>query len=105
MRTGGTDAWTDLRAYGSGGQQRTAAVALRMLEAESRRQTTGRDAVFLLDDVFAELDPGRARRILDWIEEQAGGQVILTAPKVADVEVRGAVLPRWGIRDGVVAPL
>jgi DNA replication and repair protein RecF len=99
------DAWTDLRVYGSGGQQRTAAVALRMLEAESRRETTGRDPVFLLDDVFAELDPGRSRRILDWIEQQVGGQVILTVPKAADVEVRGAVLPRWGIRDGVVSPL
>ena len=104
-RTEGSDAWTDLRAYGSGGQQRTAAVALRMLEAESRRETTGREPVILLDDVFAELDPGRSRRILDWIEEHAEGQVILTAPKATDVEVRGAVLPRWGIRAGVLSPL
>ncbi|HEX6071136.1 MAG TPA: DNA replication and repair protein RecF [Longimicrobiaceae bacterium] len=104
-RVRGAEGWTDLRAYGSGGQQRTAAVALRMLEAESRRLTTGWQPVILLDDVFAELDPGRSRRILDWIEEQAVGQVILTAPKAADVEVRGAVLPRWTIRDGVVGPL
>jgi DNA replication and repair protein RecF len=104
-RARGAEGWTDLRAYGSGGQQRTAAVALRMLEAESRRLTTGWQPVILLDDVFAELDPGRSRRILDWIEEQAVGQVILTAPKAADVEVRGAVLPRWTIRDGEVVPL
>lgn len=105
VRTEGSDAWTDLRAYGSGGQQRTAAVALRMLEAESRRERTGREPVILLDDVFAELDPGRSRRILDWIEERSEGQVILTAPKATDVEVRGAVLPRWGIRSGVLSPL
>jgi DNA replication and repair protein RecF len=105
VRAEGHEGWTDLRAYGSGGQQRTAAVALRMLEAESRRETTGRDPLILLDDVFAELDPGRSRRILDWIEEQVEGQVILTAPKAADVEVRGAVLPRWSIRDGVLSPL
>lgn len=105
VRSEGSDGWTDLRAYGSGGQQRTAAVALRMLEAESRRQTTGREPVILLDDVFAELDPGRSRRILDWIEERVEGQVILTAPKATDVEVRGAVLPRWGLRGGVLAPL
>ena len=104
-REAGAEGGTDLRSYGSGGQQRTAAVALRMLEAESRRISTGWDPLILLDDVFAELDPGRSRRILDWIEEQAGGQVILTVPKAADVEVRGAVLPRWTIRDGVVAPL
>jgi len=95
----------DLRAYGSGGQQRTAAVALRMLEAESRRLTTGWPPLILLDDVFAELDAGRSRRILDWVEEQASGQVILTAPKATDVEVRGAALPRWTIRAGIVQPL
>jgi DNA replication and repair protein RecF len=101
---GDTRAWVDLRAYGSGGQQRTAAVALRMIEAESLRETAGREPVILLDDVFAELDPGRSRRILRWIEQEEGGQVILTAPKPADVEVRGGALPRWSIRDGVVQP-
>src|SRR5690606_27996004 len=30
VRAEGSDGWTDLRAYGSGGQQRTAAIALRM---------------------------------------------------------------------------
>src|SRR5690606_22524239 len=105
VRATGADGWTDLRAYGSGGQQRTAAVALRMLEAESRRETTGREPVILLDDVFADLAPGRSRGILDWIEEREEGQVILTAPQATDVEVRGAVLPRWTIRDGVLSPL
>jgi DNA replication and repair protein RecF len=101
---GDARAWVDLRAYGSGGQQRTAAVALRMIEAESLRETAGREPVILLDDVFAELDPGRSRRILRWIEQEEGGQVILTAPKPADVEVRGGALPRWSIRNGVVQP-
>jgi DNA replication and repair protein RecF len=97
--------WVDLRVYGSGGQQRTAAVALRMIEAESLRATSGREPVILLDDVFAELDPGRSRRILDWIEKEEGGQVILTAPKPTDVELRGGSLPRWTIRGGEVTEL
>jgi DNA replication and repair protein RecF len=101
---GDARSWVDLRAYGSGGQQRTAAVALRMIEAESLRETVGREPVILLDDVFAELDPGRSRRILRWIEQEEGGQVILTAPKPADVEVRGGALPRWSIRNGEVRP-
>jgi DNA replication and repair protein RecF len=101
---GDARSWVDLRAYGSGGQQRTAAVALRMIEAESLRETAGREPVILLDDVFAELDPGRSRRILRWIEQEEGGQVILTAPKPTDVEVRGGALPRWSIRNGVVQP-
>ncbi len=105
VRADGSESWTDLRAYGSGGQQRTAAIALRMLEAASRRERNGREPVILLDDVFAELDPGRTRRILDWIEEQEAGQVILTAPKSTDIQVRGAVLSSWGIVDGRIGPL
>jgi DNA replication and repair protein RecF len=100
-----TGAWTDLRTYGSGGQQRTAAIALRMIEAETLRENSGDEPIILLDDVFAELDPGRSRRILEWVENEEGGQVILTAPKQTDIEVRGGALPRWTIRDGVVSTL
>ncbi|MBV9774260.1 MAG: DNA replication and repair protein RecF [Gemmatimonadetes bacterium] len=95
----------DLRTYGSGGQQRTAAVALRMVEAETIRAVRGRDTVILLDDVFAELDPGRSLRIIEWIDGQEGGQVILTSPKPSDVEIHGGALPRWSMRDGRLAPL
>ncbi len=94
----------DLRTYGSGGQQRTAAIALRMVEAETIRETRGRESVILLDDVFAELDPGRSRRIIEWIDAADGGQVILTSPKETDVQIHGGGLPRWTIRDGVVLP-
>ncbi|HEX5723883.1 MAG TPA: DNA replication and repair protein RecF [Longimicrobiaceae bacterium] len=94
----------DLRTYGSGGQQRTAAIALRMVEAETIRDTRGRESVILLDDVFAELDPGRSRRIIEWIDAAEGGQVILTSPKETDVQVHGGTLPRWSIRGGVVTP-
>jgi DNA replication and repair protein RecF len=92
----------DLRTYGSGGQQRTAAVALRMVEAETIRASRGRESVILLDDVFAELDPGRSLRIIEWIDAQEGGQVILTSPKPSDVEVHGGALPRWEMRGGRV---
>ena len=40
-----------------------------------------------------------------WIEQEEGGQVILTAPKPTDVEVRGGALPRWSLRHGVVEAL
>lgn len=95
----------DLRTFGSGGQQRTAAIALRMTEAETVRRTRGRDGVLLLDDVFAELDPGRAARIFEWIEREERGQVILTAPKPTDFPLRGGTLERWTLREGVVHAL
>ena len=46
----------ELRAFGSAGQQRTAAIALRLLEAETLRERLGAAPLFLLDDPFAELD-------------------------------------------------
>jgi DNA replication and repair protein RecF len=98
-------AWVDLRVFGSGGQQRTAAVALRMVEADTLHDTRGRDPILLLDDVFAELDPGRSARILRWIEREEGGQVLLTAPKPSDFQLRGGSLPCWRIAEGRVQPL
>ncbi len=71
-----------------------------MIEAEAVREARGRDPVILLDDVFAELDAGRSRRILELLEEEERGQAILTAPKQSDLEVRRGSLPHWRIEDG-----
>ncbi|MFW6039898.1 MAG: DNA replication/repair protein RecF [Gemmatimonadota bacterium] len=92
----------DLRQFGSGGQQRTAAIALRMIEAQTVRASRRTDPLILLDDVFAELDSGRARRLLELLEAEERGQVILTAPKASDLEVRHGSLPHWRIRAGEV---
>ncbi len=92
----------DLRTYGSGGQQRSAAVALRLVEADTLREKLGRDPIYLLDDVFAELDRDRAARVVRLLDEGRSGQVLMTAPKPADVELRGGGLARWRIREGVV---
>jgi DNA replication and repair protein RecF len=91
----------DLRDYGSGGQQRTAAVSLRLVEAATIRAARGRPPIVLLDDIFAELDPGRSERVLALIEAEPG-QVLLTAPKTSDVEPRRGGLPRWRIAGGQV---
>jgi DNA replication and repair protein RecF len=98
------DGWLDVRRYGSGGQRRTAAFALRIVEAQTIRESRGRDPLVLLDDLFAELDGGRSERVLDFIERQEPGQVILTAPRESDVRFRGASLPRWFMREGRVHP-
>ncbi len=92
----------DVRDFGSGGQRRTTALALRLVEADTVRRAREQEPVILLDDVFAELDEGRGRRILELIEEEEPGQVILTAPKESDVRLRRDVLPRWRIENGKV---
>ena len=90
----------DLRAYGSGGQHRTAALALRLVEARTIRETRRRSPLILLDDVFAELDTGRGERVLALMEREEMGQVVLTSPKEDDVKIRKDSLPRWRIEAG-----
>lgn len=93
----------DLRDYGSGGQRRTAALALRLVEAMTIRERRSLKPMILLDDVFAELDGGRSERILELMETEETGQVVLTAPKDGDVRLRKDSLPRWRIEAGKIS--
>lgn len=90
------------RTYGSGGQRRTAALALRLAEASTIRQGRGTEPILLLDDAFAELDEGRSRRVMGLLRSENTGQVVLTAPKESDARLRGPALASWRIRRGVI---
>lgn len=90
------------RTFGSAGQQRTIALALRLVEADSLRTLLGRDPVLLLDDPFAELDRGRARGILDLLHHLGPGQRILAVPREDDVPAEFTGLARRYIEGGEV---
>lgn len=92
----------DLRLFGSAGQQRTAAIALRMLEAATLRDHAGAEPVLLLDDPFAELDIRRAAKILLMLEGRGLGQTILVVPREADIPPGLMRLDRFQMRDGAV---
>ena len=94
----------DLRLFGSAGQQRTAAIALRMLEAATLRDHAGAEPLLLLDDPFAELDIRRAARILLMLEKRGLGQTILVVPREADIPPGLMRLDRLHMHDGVVKP-
>ena len=64
-----------LKSFGSQGQTRTAAIALKLSEREIARDDTGEEPVLLLDDVLSELDQGRQDFILNEIRS---GQVFIT---------------------------
>ncbi len=90
----------ELRRYGSAGQQRTAAIALRLLEARALRDSHGSAPIALFDDVFAELDEDRQERLLTLMDESLPGQVIVTAPRDAEVPPVLFERPRWRMTGG-----
>lgn len=63
------------RSYGSQGQQRSCALALKLAEARLLEKITGEAPVILLDDVMSELDAGRQRYVFNNIEKN---QVFIT---------------------------
>ena len=63
------------RTHASQGEQRSLALALRLAADAIVRDSGTAEPVLLLDDVFSELDPGRATALLDALP---GGQRLLT---------------------------
>ncbi len=55
----------DIRHYGSQGQQRTAALSMKMSEIHLIEESTGDKPVLLLDDVLSELDHHRQEYLLN----------------------------------------
>jgi DNA replication and repair protein RecF len=90
----------DLRTFGSAGQQRTAAIALRTLEAETLRDAHGASPVFLLDDPVAELDERRAARVLSLLDDVGVGQTILAVPRETDIPAQLTALSRRRVAAG-----
>ncbi len=88
----------------SRGQQRTAALALRLAEVELSTERSGDPPVLLLDDILSELDPARRERIL----QAAYGvdQVLITTPdqdRPSAEEMPDAT--RYRLAGGVLTPL
>lgn len=71
-----------LRTYGSQGQHKTFQTALRFAEFFYLKDTCGKTPIFLLDDVFGELDAYRAGKISEYLKEV--GQAFITLTDFAD---------------------
>ncbi|MCR5627076.1 MAG: DNA replication/repair protein RecF [Lachnospiraceae bacterium] len=71
----------DLRKYGSQGQQRTAALSLKLSEIEIVKRMIRDDPILLLDDVLSELDENRQKYLLESI---GGIQTLITCTGIDD---------------------
>ena len=92
--------------FGSEGQKRTLAIALKMAQAEYLTGIHGSAPVLLIDDVMGELDAKRRSGFLPLLERsrETGGQVFMTATEENWPRELGKDLHRWEVVRGTVKP-
>lgn len=90
----------DIRRYGSQGQQRTAALSLKLSEIELVKSRIKDVPVLLLDDVLSELDSSRQKHLLDSIE---GVQTLITCTGLDEfIQNRFEVNRVYKVTDGTI---
>jgi DNA replication and repair protein RecF len=72
---------SDLRSFGSQGEQRLTVLALLLAEAELIVERRGYWPLLLFDDVLSELDSERRRVLAERV--RGGGQALITATEAA----------------------
>lgn len=88
--------------FGSEGQKRTLAIALKLAQAEYLAGIHGSPPVLLIDDIMGELDEKRRSGFLPLLElaHQARGQVFMTATEENWRRDLGRDLQRWRVQGG-----
>lgn len=91
----------DIRKYGSQGQQRTAALSLKMSEIELVKRSISDTPVLLLDDVLSELDSNRQNYLLNSIHDI---QTIITCTGLDEfIKNKFQIHRIFQVTDGTVA--
>ncbi|MEO5712375.1 MAG: DNA replication and repair protein RecF [Luteolibacter sp.] len=99
----------DLRLHGmpavdfaSEGQQRTLALALKLAQGKLLEQRSGKLPIYLMDDIFGELDPGRRNALMSHLPPQAQKWITTThlgwLKETAELES----IARFSVRNGSV---
>jgi DNA replication and repair protein RecF len=90
--------------FGSEGQKRTLAIALKMMQAEFLAGIHGSPSVLLIDDVMGELDEKRRAGFLPLLEQarKTSGQVFITATGENWPRELGRDLQRWEVKNGML---
>lgn len=91
---------TDIRKYGSQGQQRTSALSLKLSEIELVKKVIHDTPVLLLDDVLSELDSNRQNYLLNSIHDI---QTIITCTGLDEfVKNRFQINKVFQVKEGTV---
>jgi DNA replication and repair protein RecF len=90
----------EMRAYGSSGQQRSALLLLDLAAISLYNSSASDHPVFIIDDVDAELDEARIKRLLEYLENRT--QTFITTSKRSHVEGFFSRANVYEIEDGKV---
>jgi len=91
----------DVAIYGSQGQQRTTALAVKLAEIDLMFAETGEYPILLLDDVLSELDTNRQTHLLTTIQNKV--QTFITTPSLSDVAKQLIKTPKiFNVRNGAL---
>lgn len=85
-------------SFASEGQQRSIALALKLAQAREIASGTGREPLYLIDDVFGELDPARRNNLLTALPEAA--QKLVTTTTLTWLEEAPWSATVFQLRDG-----
>jgi DNA replication and repair protein RecF len=90
--------------FGSEGQKRSLAIALKMAQADYLTDLHGAPPVLLIDDVMGELDVHRRSGLLPLLERtrHASGQVFMTCTEENWPHELGRQLQRWKVKAGTL---
>ena len=91
--------------FGSEGQKRTLAIALKMAQAEFLTGRHGAAPILLIDDVMGELDAKRRSGLLPLLDQarRTSGQVFMTCTEENWPAELGRDLERWEIKSGTLS--
>ncbi|MBQ8196990.1 MAG: DNA replication/repair protein RecF [Clostridia bacterium] len=88
---------TDVRVFGSQGQQRSVALSLKLAETETFRARSGEYPILILDDVLSELDKSRQRKLVSLVEHL---QTIFTATEIDRTVFKNYLYNKKVIKEG-----
>ena len=92
--------------FGSEGQKRTLAIALKIAQAEFLAGIHGSPPILLIDDVMGELDVKRRSGFLPLLDQarKTSGQVFMTCTEENWPRELGQELKRWHVSAGTIKP-
>jgi len=91
--------------FASEGQQRTLALALKLAQGKLLEASSGRPPLYLMDDIFGELDPGRRNALMANLPATAQKWITTTHLDWLTATPALSGISRYRVQDGSVASL